>query len=56
MLALGRTHDPLFLAEIGVRGMPGDAGVAVGWYRRALALGITEARERLARHGLHPDG
>jgi TPR repeat protein len=52
MLALGRTHDPLFLADIGARGMPGDVATAVGWYRRALALGVTEAQELLARHGI----
>jgi hypothetical protein len=52
MLALGRTYDPLFLADIGARGMSGDVATAIDWYRRALALGATEARERLARHGI----
>lgn len=55
MLALGKVHDPLFLAEIGARGLVGDAGVAINWYRRALALGVADAREWLLRHGVHPD-
>ncbi|MCB4822966.1 hypothetical protein [Roseicella aerolata] len=54
MLALGKAHDPLFLAEIGVRGVMGDSQVAVGWYRRALSQGVADARERLALHGVHP--
>ncbi len=54
MLALGKAHDPLFLAEIGVRGVIGDSQVAVGWYRRALTLGVADARDRLALHGVHP--
>jgi hypothetical protein len=54
-LALGKTYDPLFLADIGVRGMQGDAAVAIEWYRRALALGVAGARERLALHGVHPE-
>ncbi|MDO9709260.1 hypothetical protein [Paracraurococcus lichenis] len=55
MLALGKLHDPLFLAEIGARGLSGDAGAAVDWYRRALALGLPEARTWLLRHGVQPE-
>jgi hypothetical protein len=55
MLALGKVQDPLFLEEIGVRGIPGDAALAISWYRRAQARGIAEARDRLARHGVRPE-
>jgi TPR repeat protein len=53
-LALGRTHDPAFLATIPARGIQGDRAMAVTWYRRALALGADEAREPLARIGPLP--
>jgi hypothetical protein len=53
-LALGRTHDPAFLASIHVRGIQGDRTLAISWYRRALALGVGEAREPLARIGPLP--
>jgi len=55
MLALGKTYDPLFLADIGAHGLAGDVPTAVGWYRRVLALGVEEARERLRLHGVRPD-
>jgi TPR repeat protein len=53
-LAMGKTYDPLFLAENGVRGMQSDQAAAIAWYRRALALGIGEARAQLTRHGVVP--
>ena len=48
---MAKTYDPYFLAEIGARGMSGDTSVCLVWYRRALALGMQEARERLLLHG-----
>jgi TPR repeat protein len=51
-LALGKTYDPLFLAENGVLGMQGDEAAAIAWYRRALSLGNGEARAQLVRHGV----
>jgi TPR repeat protein len=55
MLALGKVQDPLFLEEIGVRGILGDAALAISWYRRAQARGIAEARDRLVRHRVRPE-
>jgi TPR repeat protein len=46
---LGKTYDPLFLAEIGARGMLTDSASAEKWYRKAMALGDVEAAERLKR-------
>jgi hypothetical protein len=54
-LALGKSYDPFFLADIGVRGIAGDAATATEWYRRALSLGVGEARERMALHGVRPE-
>jgi TPR repeat protein len=45
---LGNTFDPSFLARLGARFMRGDADVAARWYRRAGALGDTEAAQDLA--------
>jgi hypothetical protein len=53
-LALGRTHDPAFLAAIHARGIQGDRATAIIWYRRALELGVAEAREPLVRLGALP--
>jgi Meckel syndrome type 1 protein len=53
-LALGRTYDPGFLAIIHARGIQGDRALAITWYRHALALGVGEAREPLARIGPPP--
>jgi TPR repeat protein len=47
--ALGRTHDPEALAQLGVRGIRADPDLAASWYRRAVALGDTEAAQRLQR-------
>ncbi len=46
-LGMGKTYDAAFLAWIGVSGMGADPEAAVRWYRRAAALGDTEARDRL---------
>ncbi|MBL6458706.1 hypothetical protein JMJ55_25560 [Belnapia sp. T6] len=50
-LALGRTYDPAFLAANRAQGILGDRAQAANWYRRALALGTAEARDRLAELG-----
>ena len=49
MTAVGKTYDPLFLEQAGVRGSRGDAGKAAEWYRRADAAGDAEAEQRLKR-------
>jgi tetratricopeptide (TPR) repeat protein len=43
----GRTLDPLFLSEIGARGIHADPEAAAAWYRRAIELGDQSAAERL---------
>lgn len=45
----GKTCDPLFLSEIGARGIQGDPAAAKAWYRRAIDLGDQSAAERLKR-------
>jgi hypothetical protein len=42
-----RMYDPEFLASIHVRGIEPDASLAASWYRRAAALGDSEADARL---------
>jgi type II secretory pathway predicted ATPase ExeA len=46
---LGKSYDPVFLHQLGARGVAGDAATAVQWYRRAAAGGNNEAAARLAR-------
>jgi TPR repeat protein len=46
---VGKSFDPVFLREIGTRGLSGDAATAVVWYRRAAAAGDREAQARLQR-------
>jgi hypothetical protein len=46
---LGKTYDPLFLQQVGMRGVAGDPGKAATWYRRAVAAGNAEAATRLAK-------
>ena len=46
-LAVGRTYDPAFLERAGARGLRGDPAAAATWYRRALALGETQAEPLL---------
>jgi hypothetical protein len=43
----GRTHDPRFLAGIGVVGLRPDAEAASRWYRRAIELGHHDAERWL---------
>ena len=47
--ALAKTHDPLYLAAIGARGVRPDPARAVLLYRRASAAGDAEAADRLHR-------
>ncbi len=42
-LAIGKTNDPSFLAEIGAQGIVPDPVAAAEWYRRAAALGDHDA-------------
>ena len=46
---LAETYDPVFLKEIGVRGVLGQPAVAIAWYQRAVTGGSTKAVERLHR-------
>jgi TPR repeat protein len=46
---LGKSYDPVFLRQLGARGVAGDAATAEQWYRRAAAGGNNEAAARLAR-------
>jgi hypothetical protein len=55
MLALGKTYDTFFLAEIGARGIVGDDAVAIDWYQHAFALGVNEAGQRLTLHNILPE-
>jgi hypothetical protein len=54
-LLVGITLDPAFLAQVGVRGMRGDAAAAATWYRRARELGEPDAQrciDSLAARGI----
>jgi hypothetical protein len=46
-LATGATYDPRELQRIGARGIPPDRNAALTWYRRAAALGVAEAQDRI---------
>ncbi|HLW93103.1 MAG TPA: hypothetical protein VKS78_17615 [Roseiarcus sp.] len=48
LLALGETFDPVTLARMGARGIRGDAAIARDYYTKALAAGVSDARERMA--------
>jgi hypothetical protein len=45
---LGNCFDPAYLERWGVRGMRGDPAEAARWYRRASALGASDADRDLA--------
>ncbi len=47
-LLVGETYDPVRLAMRGVIGLSGSADTAKGWYQRALAQGVDEAKAPLA--------
>jgi TPR repeat protein len=46
---LGETFDPVYLDYSHVRGLHGDPGTAVFWYRRARDLGASGVASRLKR-------
>jgi len=46
---VGKTYDPIFLADICAAGVKGEPTLAASWYQRAIVLGDEEARERLGR-------
>ena len=48
-MGVAKTYDPIFLAQIGVRGLRGDPARAALWYRLAAAAGDREAQQRLTR-------
>jgi hypothetical protein len=48
-LAMGKTYDPNFLRETGVRGIHADPKKAMEWYAKAAALGEREAAGRSVR-------
>jgi type II secretory pathway predicted ATPase ExeA len=45
----GKSYDPLFLRQLGVRGVAADPAKAVAWYRKAAAAGSAEAPVLLER-------
>jgi hypothetical protein len=48
-MAMGRSYDPIELANRGVKGLKGDPATARTWYERARALGASGVEERLLR-------
>ncbi len=48
-LRLGKTYDPGYLQQTGVRGVTGDAATAKSWYLKAIAAGDKEADLQLLR-------
>lgn len=48
-LSLASTFDPVALRELGVVGFAADAAQALKLYEKALALGSTEAQQRIQR-------
>ena len=55
-LQLGATFDPVMLDRAGLRGVPGDPGQALSWYRRARELGMVEADQRIESLETRPVG
>jgi TPR repeat protein len=47
--ALGNTYDAAFLVSIRAKGIVADQSTAIAWYRKAAALGDTEAVRQLKR-------
>jgi TPR repeat protein len=45
----GKTYDPDFLRSVQARGIIASPAQAAAWYRKAAALGDTEAANRLTR-------
>jgi TPR repeat protein len=46
-LQLGATFDPVTLGRAGTRAVTVDPAKALSWYRRARALGMSEADQRI---------
>lgn len=46
-VGVGKTFDPVFLAQAGARGVRGDPAEAASWYRKASKAGNHEADRRL---------
>ena len=46
---LGKTYDPIFLANIGAAAIKPAPALAASWYRRAAELGDKEGQDRLMR-------
>lgn len=46
---LGKSFDPAYLWQIGVRGLSGNRAMAISWYRKAKDAGSTAAAMRLER-------
>jgi hypothetical protein len=46
-LTLGQTYDPFVLGGLGVYGIAADREAARTWYKKAQALGVVEAAQRL---------
>jgi hypothetical protein len=46
-IGMGQTYDPLFLAQLGARGMRGDPVQAAYWYARARDAGNREGDRKL---------
>ena len=44
---VARTYDPIYLQQMGVRGVLADPEAAKHWYEKAIEGGDTEARESL---------
>ena len=49
MTAVGQTYDPIYLEQLRVRGVRGDAKRAADWYRKATTAGDPQAEVRLKR-------
>ncbi len=45
-MAVGRTYDPVFFEEAGIRGVLPEPAAALLWYRTAVELGEAAARDR----------
>jgi len=48
LVALGDAYDPATLSRLGAIGIKGDESAARDYYSRALAAGVSGARERMA--------
>ena len=47
MTGLARTYDPVFLGQIGARGIQSDPALAQRWYQQAVDAGASSAAEPL---------